>query len=698
MFVIGGNEVSVLDTFLSQRVPRPPTTGEVQPIGPSSMMLLDRRAEQSHYANNAEMNRIINVPVSEPMDAEKLELFNYYHILGEVYQKGWRLFPTQAQALKEFQETGGGFFPIGVGWGKTNITLMVANHAYQQGIKKIMLLVPPEVLEQLVRADIPMARRHVPLNTPIHIVGGKCLKNRKKLTRSNKKGLYVVTYSYLSVKDTDDMLEAIKPELIICDEAHRLKNKSAARTKRLMKFISTYRPKGVCLSGTITSKSVRDYYHLARWCLGANNPLPNTASLANEWAAVIDAGADGLKADSILPLVEWALTNFPKEKLTPDKAGFRKAYKSRLVSTPGVHSSGDLDIKTSLVIENVPVENPERRPGWEELTELIRVVDKDNETPNGDEIDHAIHKWKWFNELTVGFYNELVWPTVEKYARRKSIPEPEAQDILDRARQYFEASQELAKVLRRWMGERQRSGLDTPDLVKLDMFRHGAENVGSELFDAYRYCKALDFGGRPDRDSRAVRVCDYKINQGLAWAEENQDHGGILWVLHQEVGIWMMEVLRAAEIDAVHCPAGKTGNSAILNLKNTGKILVASITAHCTGKNIQDRFSYQKFLEWPRNPIIAEQILGRLHRNGQPADEVAACLNNTIEFDSLSFAACLNDALYIHQTTGNRQKLIYATYNPMPKIVESDVLREMGLQNKQLSREQKEMMVDKFGS
>jgi len=697
--------VNVLDRFLSQRAPQQPIPRQVESdYAPTdTMTLLDKKAAASHYSKNIEMDRITKIPVSVPMDAERLELFNYYHILGDAYQKGWRLFPTQAQSFCEFKEIGGGFFPVGVGWGKTLITMMCANHAYQNGTKKIMLIVPPEVLTQLITADIQMARRHVPLNMPIHVVGGKSAKYRTSLTNSNKKGLYVMTYSYLSVKDTDDMLDAIRPGLIICDEAHRLKNKNAARTKRLMKYISTYRPAGVCLSGTITSKSVRDYYHLIRWCLGPNNPLPNTASLANEWAAVIDAGGEILEGQhcntiSLLPLVEWALTNFPKEKLPQNVAGFRKAYKSRLTTTPGVHSSGDLDIKVSLVIQNVPVENYESRQGWSELEELIRQVEEENKTPNGDEIDHAIHKWKWFNELTVGFYNELVWPTTEKYAQRKSISVGEAEDILDRARLYFEASQDYQRSLRSWLGDKQRTGMDTPDLVGLDMYQHGADNVGSELYDAWAYRKALDFEDRPDRDSKAVRVCDYKINQGLNWAKEHVECGGIIWVMHQEIGTWMMEVLREAGLDAVHCPAGDRGNKAILNSKNAGKILVTSIPAHCTGKNVQDRFCFQKFLEWPRNPIQSEQILGRLHRNGQKADEVVACLNGTIDFDFLAFAACLNDALYIHQTTGNRQKLIYASYDPLPKIMPSEVLRERGLQNKQLNREQKEMMLDKFGS
>lgn len=94
---------------------------------------------------------------------------------------------------------------------------------------------------------------------------------------------------------------------------------------------------------------------------------------------------------------------------------------------------------------------------------------------------------------------------------------------------------------------------------------------------------------------------------------------------------------------------------------------------------------------------MAEQVLGRTHRNGQKADELIVNTNNTLEFDEVIFAACLNDSLYIHQTTGNRQKLIYANYDPTPKIIPSAVLRERGLQPNILTREMVRAMSDKFG-
>jgi len=60
--------------------------------------------------------------------------------------------------------------------------------------------------------------------------------------------------------------------------------------------------------------------------------------------------------------------------------------------------------------------------------------------------------------------------------------------------------------------------------------------------------------------------------------------------------------------------------------------------------------------------------------------------------------ACLIDALYIHQTTGSRQKLIYASYDPMPQRFPEDFLRERGFADvAQLDREAQERLEEKFG-
>lgn len=715
------------DKFAGQG--QPPLTGVEKLRAKVAFANTAEGMEMREVPGSAEIDRICRMQIVEPMAPEELDAYMRENILADAYagkngethivrhdngtveeRKGWRLFGLQCEGGLAYDQFNGLFAPIGVGWGKTLITLMCANKAYAKGKKKILLCVPPNVLGQLTQTDIKAARSKIPFNVPVHIVGGKDSLSRRSLTKSGKKGLYILPYSYLSVKDTEEMLQDIRPELIICDEAHNLANRSSARTKRLMAYVDKYGPEGVVLSGTITSKSIRDYFHLIKWCLRDFNPLPNGLQMANEWAAVIDADATGIYGEGgsgrtaqspLVPLIRWAQRRFAGQQFREDVPSFRRAYKLRMTTAPGVVSSGDASIATSLVMANQPVTAPEQTDGWKRLEELAKKVTDEWLTPNGDEIEHAIHCWKWLNELRgAGFYNELIWPTAEKYADRKKISKQEAEDILKKAVEHHHAGQIYAKCLRKWLQEKSFQGCDTPLLVGHEMSRNGAKRVGAELYELWQDWKKLDFEGRPERDSHAIRICPFKINQAVHWAATTQGNkdkpGGIVWVYHQEAGIWAFDEMCRAGIDAIHCPAGDKFNDMILDQTNKNKIVVASMTAHGTGKNLQ-HFENNYFLQWPRQAVMAEQTLGRTHRNGQKADELVVATNFTTEFDTLNFAACLNDALYIHQTTGNRQKLIYAVYNPLPKIFPSAVLQERGLEPHMLSGDQSQMLKERFG-
>ena len=84
------------------------------------------------------------------------------------------------------------------------------------------------------------------------------------------------------------------------------------------------------------------------------------------------------------------------------------------------------------------------------------------------------------------------------------------------------------------------------------------------------------------------------------------------------------------------------------------------------------------------------------HRNGQETDALIMGTCNTTSFDHMNMAACLNDALYLHQTLGSRQKLIYANYDPVPKVFPSDFLRERGFRNETLDAEARQALSEKF--
>jgi hypothetical protein len=289
---------------------------------------------------------------------------------------------------------------IGVGWGKTLCTLMIANRAFERGeANKIVLFVPSQVYSQLTRTDIPQARKWVGLSVPFHLMGGRSPDDRRAIAGSGKGGCYVMPYTQLSTRDAEALLggdhdnpppnkkaiDGIQPELIILDEAHNVKNKTAARTQRLMRYIHARQPYLAVLSGTITSKTIKDYHHLIAPALRHLCPLPQSAALAENWSYVLDpekpaafgnfGGSDaGSKTGPLSPLLDWARERFPQEKIPAGVPGFRLAYKLRLTSTPGVVSTGDAEIGVSLTLTNKPVENHEQHPHFPRLKKFMEQV------------------------------------------------------------------------------------------------------------------------------------------------------------------------------------------------------------------------------------------------------------------------------------------------------------------------------------
>jgi hypothetical protein len=171
--------------------------------------------------------------------------------------------------------------------------------------------------------------------------------------------------------------------------------------------------------------------------------------------------------------------------------------------------------------------------------------------------------------------------------------------------------------------------------------------------------------------------------------------GGIIWHWHTAIGAWLREALRYNGIDALYCPAG--ADAQILDTSNASKVVIASISAHSTGKNLQHHRN-QMFVEWPRSARTAEQVLGRVHRNGQAAEEIVVWFCRSCLSDELWFAGTLNDALYIQMTTGARQKLIYATHDPLPTVYSPETLRMRGMEPSILDAASRRAIQERFGT
>ena len=692
---------------------------------------LQRTAAARPSSDREDMDRILQLAFVDMMSAEEAEEASRLLLFASSFEKGDRLFREQASGVAAYLTEGGGFFPIGVGWGKTGLSLMVAEQAWKKGLQKMMLMIEPGCLRQLA-GNISDWRRMTSLSVPFIFIGGRPPKERRMHYESQRKGCYIVPYSLLSVRDTMDMLEAIDPDLVIADECHNLKDRSTARTKRWMSMMQARERELVAMSGTVTSKSIEDYRHLIDLALKDGSPLPRQGALAHAWGRVLDSGSiitDQCQTGPLEPLVHWANERrialrraMPKEEaaklrhLRLTVSDIRDAYKDRMHSAPGVVASSDSQVKASLTIENTRFDGKQwgeigdvwsSCEGWAQLEEHMIRVKEEWQTPNGDEIEHAIHIFKWMVELGAGFYNELVWPTSEWVVQRHGISVEQADDALKEFKRVHVLHQKYSKALREWF-EHSPPGLDTPMEVAR-VINQDEDQLPPEVVLPYKVWKAADretqmrFGFEIERLERAVRVCDFKIRQGVKWAEwAMKEHGsGIIWVGNREMGRWMVDYLKEAGIPCVPCPAG--ANEQVKQLfdpdhGHANAIAVCSIKAHGTGKNMQ-RAGAQLFLQWPRDAKQAEQVLGRVHRNKVEKfrDRVQVHTLNLLPYDHVLFGACLVDAVYQHQT-GSRRKMVYADYPQLPRIFTPEFLRARGADVEQLDVKQRELMEARFGA
>lgn len=639
----------------------------------------------------------------------------------------------------------GNFVANGVFVHNTLLTIMIAERHWRRvaaadprGRNTSLLLIPPEVYDQFTKrigerpSDIQWARARVPVTVPFIGLGGKTQAERLRLAKTQN-GCFVMPHSLMSTRDTTALLEVLQPSLVQVDEAHKFKNRDRARTKRLMNYVAKKRPKFVVLSGSMTSKSLKNHHHFMEPTVGERSPLPLSQETMLQWAAVVDSDADPTDdmKKPLEPLVDWARHKFAKINFRQDISGFRLAQQLRLWSAPGVVATQDSLAPCALILS--PKIAPHVVPEQEEaLWALMRQVDGWT-TPNGDPIEDARQKHGWLYQLSAGFYYRLTWPTVEEITQRQGLSTIEAKDLLGRSIERHVAHGLYSKALRAWFeshphyADGNGKPLDTPFGVGVDMLRNKSVNVGHELYDAWLAWKrsGIEPGSDPfakgaggdllERDSVAIPICDYKIRAALAWAkgirEAEPGAGAIVWYYHQHVGEWLTKVLqREFGQDVLHCPAGDAANKAILNPANAKRITVASWRAHGTGKNLQHYYN-QIVVQWPRSANDVEQFLSRTHRRGQLADELAVTILigpppiKTVGeyqcaaegFDDKNIAASMRDATYIQQILGNRQRALAAQWSPLPRMFDQNTLLEMGFETDKLGAKEEQFLKEKFG-
>lgn len=500
-----------------------------------------------------------------------------------------RLRSAQSAMLAEARSRTGLLGFVGVGEGKSLASLLMPAAL---AMAPTLLLVPAHVREQLLEVDVPRYARHfkIPLES-----------------------ITVRSYSDLSSPRTFDLLDRLKPRLIVCDEAHNLRPKSGSvRSSRFYKYLrSNPSVRLVAMSGSLLAKSLRDVGAISAHALGIASPLPISWSDLEEWCAAVDPDVESrLEPGALLELCSAG---------EAPRAGLQR----RVAESPGVVVVADPDgVGSSLVVEVV------RPPAAPAVRAAIKEVES-TWSIGGEEHADALEHAAVLRELSLGFYYAWEW-------------EDGAED-----KEWLEARAEWRRTVREFLRHRSRPGLDSPGLVE-----EAARRGGLPADVASSWSRWAPLSEKPG----PTTVARWLDDSALRFAIKAAGRSSIIWYRHRAVGDQL------AKIGVDTFGAGTAASREVLRLaemKDPGTVAM-SIRAHGTGKNLQHAWSRNVVLGAPRGADVWQQLIGRTHRPGQTADEVSFLVVCPTADAEAPMHGAVETARFVQETTGEPQKLLRA--------------------------------------
>ncbi len=473
----------------------------------------------------------------------------------------------------------------------------------------MVYVVKPSLKAQLV-AEMPMYARH--FRIPVDKIN-------------------IVTYSELSDASTRGILHDIKPDLIVFDEAHRIRNKESARTKRVRWYLKDYpATRTVYLSGTLANRRISEFAPFAEAALRSGSPLPSARyGDLRDWGDCLDGYEDADRP----PLEPGALLSLCNEEelraLNPKNAA-RSGFRRRLTETRGVISTveGEESLGCSLEIRARRPEMPK------EVTDALAHLEKLWSWDDNDH-DDPMSKARVERQLSSGFYYKWQWPGGIKDEEWLSARGPWFKEVRD------------------FLSNRARPGMDSPFLYEKAVI----EGYRSSTYSAWSAVK-----NRKPPPVKAVWLSDFvvrDVKDWLSWLPAKGNRSscrGLIWYKHTALG---ERVAADLGLPLFGDDSGKELNE-MLNSKHPARALVLSATAHLEGVNAQYAYAHNLILNAPSQGKDWEQLLGRTHRRGQPADEVTNQVLLHAPIQERAMRISVTDAEFAQFNLGQRQKLLYA--------------------------------------
>lgn len=507
--------------------------------------------------------------------------------------------PIQNEILWQASKAKGLLGLVGVGEGKTLASFLLPRVLKAQ---RPLLLVPASMRAQ-AQADWGTYGAHFHL--PEHLV----------------------LRSYEEISTQPGLLKALDPDLIICDEAHKLKNADSARTRRFRKHFQMCvrqkkpMPMFVCLSGSITSTSIKDFWHLATWALKEKSPLPLKWPFLDSWSMALDKGRESSKKDlsALTPIMGLF-----------QEADVRMAFQKNLLSAEGVVISHKTPppCKLEMFAFKTKVDKPVR--------DNIRKLNETWTTPQGEELNSALELVRLRRQMICGFYYYWDWVGVPDEA-------------------WLFARSEWAKACRLYCA-RAPEGLDTPALLENAIIRVLKRELDFK-FPRELLLTYIEWAKQKDKPLPPVGIewfSKYFLEAIILWAKAQKDPP-LIWYEHVALGHALHRITGWPLYDT-----GPQADKALTQVTSP-HIGIISIRAHSQGKNLQVWGNH--FVAHPLSDGARwEQLLGRSHRHGQQRATVTVTVPSFSEFATALRSARLA-AHYIQESTGLKQRLLTADWS-----------------------------------
>ena len=547
---------------------------------------------------------------------------------------------VQALALREISICGGLLGPIGVGHGKTLIDLL-APFAFQKvGVNLCVLACPPKLVPQLI-GDYRYIGQHFKM--PQLVAHGESYANTCSKMDPDvplDRGapvVHVVPYSRLSRPEATDWLsQHLKPEAIIADEAHKLRNRKTATGGRVDRYMEDHpEVRFAGWSGSITSKRIQDYAHMAKWALRGGSPLPIDDIVVDDWSRATNPSDNPADPGRLMDLCA------PGER-------FKDGFNRRIIETLGVVTTNAPAVDCELELYERPAP-----PIPQKVKDALRMVrglmpgQSGPQRPDGEELTDALAMNRVAMQVACGFYYKWIFPRCE-FPRDTALVD---EWTLRRAEWFREVRSKLKSA---------DEHLDSPRLVQNAAERAwGDRPTGRDLpvWKAKCWPAWRDIRNKVYYESQTVWIDDYLAQDTANWAREKP---GVVWYEHGAFGDRVSAITKLPMFGG-----GADARTALLGDAKRGipgedgsRSVICSIKALGTGTNgMQHRWS-EAFVPVPMStPDGWEQTLGRLHRIGQKAPRVRYGFYRHTPEMKAHVDAALQAALYVEGIHG-RQKII----------------------------------------